>query len=93
MPSTVVRSYCYDVETAELLVNFQSGRSYTYQDVPRGVAAGLKCAPSKGVYFNRHIRSKFLFVRNADSRWALRACTESAPAGHHIGQDALAQGG
>jgi lysyl-tRNA synthetase class 2 len=73
MPSSVVRSYCYDAETAELLINFESGRSYTYQDVPRGVASGLRCAASKGVYFNRHIRDKFSFVRNADSRWALRS--------------------
>jgi len=73
MPSTVVRSYCYDAETAELLINFQSGRSYTYQDVPQGVASGLRYAPSKGIYFNRHIRDKFSFVRNAESRWAQRA--------------------
>jgi hypothetical protein len=74
MPSFVVRSYCYDAETAELLINFQSGRSYTYQDVPRSVASGLRCATSRGTYFNRHIRGKFSFVRNAESRWALSAC-------------------
>jgi hypothetical protein len=71
MPSTVVRSYCYDAATAELLINFQNGRSYTYQDVPRGVASGLRCATSRGVYFNRHIRGKFGFVRNSDSRWRM----------------------
>lgn len=69
MPSTVIRSYSYEPETAELIVNFQSGRSYTYQDVPRGVVSGMSSAPSKGVYFNRHIRGKFSFVRHAESRW------------------------
>jgi len=71
MPSTVIRSYRYDAETTELVINFQSGRSYTYQDVPRGVAAALGSASSKGVYFNRHIRGKFAFVRNAESRWRM----------------------
>jgi len=71
MPSTVIRSYRYDADTTELVINFQSGRSYTYQDVPRGVATALGSAPSKGVYFNRHIRGKFAFVHNAESRWRM----------------------
>jgi len=71
MPSTVIRSYRYDAETTELVINFQGGRSYTYQDVPRGIAAALGSAPAKGIYFNRHIRGKFAFVRNEESRWRL----------------------
>jgi hypothetical protein len=73
MPSTVIRSYCFEAATSELVINFQSGRSYTYQDVPRGVVSGLASAASKGVYFNRHIRGKFAFVRNAESRWRMAA--------------------
>ena len=66
MPSTVIRSYRYDPSRRELSVEFQSGRRYTYCDVPGETHAAMKAAFSKGEFFNRHIRDSFTFRRNDD---------------------------
>jgi hypothetical protein len=63
MPSTVIRSFHYDASKRELLVVFQSGREYIYQDVPAETFEGMKSSFAKGEYFNAHIRGKFSFVR------------------------------
>ena len=63
MPSTVIRFFRYDAERRELLVGFQSGRRYTYQDVPEEIFLGMKAAFSKGEFFNAHIRNKYPFIR------------------------------
>jgi hypothetical protein len=59
MPSTVIRRYAYDHSTAELWVEFVTGRRYVYSDVPPQVADALGSAFSKGVYFNSRIRDRF----------------------------------
>ena len=59
MPSTVIRRYAYDHSTAELWVEFVTGRRYVYSDVPPQVADALGSAFSKGVYFNTRIRDRF----------------------------------
>jgi hypothetical protein len=66
MPSTVIRSYRYDPQRRELAIVFQTRRAYTYSEVPQETYAGLKAASSKGEFFNRHIRGKFPFRREAD---------------------------
>ena len=63
MPSAVIRSFTYDPDKRELAVVFQSGRGYTYQDVPPEIARALEAAPSQGEYFNDHIRENFTFKR------------------------------
>ncbi len=65
MPSSVIRSFDYDPHRRELLIVFQSGRRYIYQDVPPATFAGMRAAPSHGDYFNTHIRENFAFVRDA----------------------------
>jgi KTSC domain-containing protein len=66
MPSTVIRSYRYDPQRRELAIVFQTWRAYTYSEVPHETYAALKAAFSKGAFFNRHIRGKFPFRREAD---------------------------
>lgn len=63
MPSSVIRTFVYDKRTRALDVLFVSGLRYRYSDVPEDVALGLAAAPSKGVYFNDHIRDHYLFER------------------------------
>ena len=63
MPSTVIRSFQYDPGQRELTVVFQSGREYTYRDVPAETARALEAASSQGEYFNEHIRENFTFKR------------------------------
>jgi lysyl-tRNA synthetase class 2 len=64
MPSSVIRSYRYDWRRRALNIVFQSKRSYTYWDVPIEIQVGLEAAPSKGEFFNRHIRDKYRFTRD-----------------------------
>lgn len=63
MPSSVIRSFFYDKRACTLDVLFVSGLRYQYADVPENIAEGLAEAPSKGIYFNEHIRDEFVFER------------------------------
>ncbi len=65
MPSSVIHSYSYDDERRELAIAFKSGKRYTYVDVPREIFAALEQAPSKGDYFNTHVREQYSFVRDS----------------------------
>jgi lysyl-tRNA synthetase class 2 len=59
MPSTVIRRFDYRPESRELEVEFVSGRHYVYEQVPEEVAAAMRSAFAKGVYFNRRIRDRY----------------------------------
>jgi len=57
MPSLVIRRFMYVPEARELTVEFVTGRSYVYSDVPEEAVEVLRAAFSKGTHFNRHIRN------------------------------------
>jgi hypothetical protein len=61
MPSTVVRRFNYLPERHELIVELVTGRRYLYLDVPEQEAQGFRNAFAKGVYFNRRIRSRYIY--------------------------------
>ncbi|MCK1406375.1 KTSC domain-containing protein [Bradyrhizobium sp. 76] len=61
MPSSVIRFFRYAPETRELKVTFVSGRLYVYEDVSPEVAAAFRNARSKGTFFNREIRDRYLY--------------------------------
>lgn len=61
MPSTVIRALHYDPASAELTVIFTTGRRYIYANVPEAEVAAWRAAPSKGQYFNAHIRDRYAF--------------------------------
>lgn len=65
MPSTLVRSIRYDAQRSELEIVFQSGRIYVYEGVPETVAAAMRASFSKGEFFNREIRDRYSFRREA----------------------------
>lgn len=44
-----------------LHIDFRSGRSYCYYDVPETVAIGLATDPDPGAFFNEHIKDAFSF--------------------------------
>lgn len=50
---------------ATLELTFRSGARYRYFAVPPPVVQRLLAAPSKGTYFNRHIRNRFRYQRLA----------------------------
>jgi hypothetical protein len=61
MPSTVISDFRYDESRNELTVNFRPGKVYVYALVPPSVAAAMRAAHSKGVYFNENIRDKYSY--------------------------------
>jgi hypothetical protein len=67
MPSTVIRAHWYSARRRELTILFQTGKAYTYLEVPEEVHAGMTAASSKGEYFNQAIRGRFAFVRSVDT--------------------------
>ncbi|WP_423068503.1 KTSC domain-containing protein [Devosia sp. CN2-171] len=65
MPSTVIADMAYDPETQTLSVWFRpSGRRYDYFEVPSVVFDALRHSPSKGRYFNAHIRNGYEFAQS-----------------------------
>lgn len=61
MPSTVIGQIDYDPETQLMFVRFvPNGRRYVYEDVPAAVVEAFRRSTAKGIYFNNHIRDKFV---------------------------------
>jgi hypothetical protein len=67
VPSTVIKRYSYDAERKELRITFQSGKLYTYHNVPEDIVTEFNCAFSKGEFFSSHIRDRFAFRRQGVS--------------------------
>jgi KTSC domain len=65
--STTLAAVDYDPSAQMLWLEFRSGAVYRYCDVPLAVYQSLLTAPSKGAYFNRHIRGRFEYHRQLDS--------------------------
>lgn len=61
MPSTAIRFFRYEAKTRRLTIMFVTGRLYIYDQVPERVAEEFRRAPSKGAYFNAHIRGHYRF--------------------------------
>jgi lysyl-tRNA synthetase class 2 len=61
MPSTVIHDFAYDADSEELTIEFKTGRIYLYFSVPEDEFAGFCAASSRGGYFNRHIRDRYVF--------------------------------
>ncbi len=57
--SSVIRWYRLDPETGALEIEFTSGSQYRYADIPKATLEGLEAAPSKGRFFDAHIRERF----------------------------------
>ena len=57
--SSVLRAIAYDTATQTLWIQFRSLALYCYSAVPATVYQELLQAPSKGIYFNRHIRAVY----------------------------------
>jgi hypothetical protein len=67
MPSTVIRAILYDAEAKDLVIRFQTGRCYAYEDVPPDTFEAMQAAFSKGEFFNTRIRDRFRFRRLEDA--------------------------
>jgi hypothetical protein len=63
MSSSVIRNHRYDAAGKALDIVFTSGRRYRYLKVPPDIYEDFRAAPSKGEFFNAHIRDRFDFER------------------------------
>ena len=66
MPSSVIRSFDYDVAAHRLDIRFVSGRLYSYLAVPEHEVEAMRRASSKGGFFNRRIRDRYDFIERHD---------------------------
>jgi hypothetical protein len=66
--STTLATVTYDSPAQLLWLEFRNRAVYCYFDVPPSVHQGLMAAPSKGIYFNRNIRGRFPYRREAVGR-------------------------
>jgi hypothetical protein len=55
----MVQEISYDDETGEMIVTYNSGKPYVYQDVPEDVARRVANAPSVGQAINSEIKGKY----------------------------------
>ena len=59
--SSSIATIGYDDDAEILEIEFVDGHVYRYRGVPPHVFEGLRQAPSKGAFFNRHIRGEYPF--------------------------------
>ncbi len=57
--SSAISEVGYDPQSMRMTILFTSGGMYTYCRVPQHVYDGLMAAPSKGTYFDHHIRDRY----------------------------------
>jgi hypothetical protein len=57
--SSAIVSVGYDAEKQHMQVEFNGGRTYTYQDVPESAHEDLINADSIGKHFNQHISGRY----------------------------------
>ena len=67
MPSSVILDFTYSPLWRALTIDFTTGRTYVYFDVPEDEVRAFEAAESRGRYFNAHIRDAYRFreVRKA----------------------------
>jgi hypothetical protein len=59
--SSNIKGSIYNKSTRNLIIEFNAGRRYEYEDIPENVAAGLRIAKSQGSYFNKEIAKKYKY--------------------------------
>ena len=61
--SSSMARFRYDPAQQVLSIEFRSGATYDYFEVPPAVFASLKAAPSKGLFHSREIRGQYRYSR------------------------------
>lgn len=63
LTSQTLMAAVYDRVQEELQLEFRDGSRYMYYEVPPGLFGSLLDAPSKGRFFNQHIRDRLPFTK------------------------------
>lgn len=58
--SSVIRGIEYDASSRVLSILFVDGKMYRYRNVPSHIVDRFLRASSKGQYFNKHVRGRYL---------------------------------
>lgn len=58
--SSAISFVDYNQTSRELTITFTSGGTYTYYDVPPAIYTALLASNSKGRYYNKFIKDKYL---------------------------------
>jgi hypothetical protein len=61
--SSNINAIGYDSDTQTLTVEFKSGGTYEYYDVPESEFESLRTASSVGQYFQNNIRGRYRYAR------------------------------
>ena len=61
--SSNIKKTVYDTETKKLVVEFNNGFKYEYEDVPHNVYTKFRMAESQGKYFTTDISKKFKYKK------------------------------
>jgi aspartokinase-like uncharacterized kinase len=61
--SSNIKKTQYDVETKELIVEFNNSTSYMYVGVPHNVYTKFRKSESQGKFFNTDIAPKFKYIK------------------------------
>lgn len=61
--SSNIAAIGYDADGQTLTIEFRSGGTYEFYDVPEQVFEGLRTASSLGQYFQNNIRGRYRYVR------------------------------
>lgn len=59
LKSNVIESCAYNEADKELTLDFKSGGSHKYSDVPKEIFEGILSAESAGKFFHANIKNKF----------------------------------
>lgn len=63
--SSLITHIIYDDSTNEMEVTFTSGNAHLYQDVPKSLYEEFIASKSKGSFFVKNIKNKFIGDRAA----------------------------
>ncbi len=61
--SSNISRFAYDERNQALKVEFKSGSTYDYLDVPEHVFDGMRSAQSKGQYLAQHVKGSYRYAR------------------------------
>ncbi len=57
--SSAILAIGYDPATLQMKIKFKQRHTYTYYRVPENVFTAFLNAPSKGAYYDHHIRDRY----------------------------------
>lgn len=61
--SSNLQKATYDTSNKKLIVEFNNGLSYEYEDVPHQTFVAMRTSESQGSYFSKNIAKKFSYKK------------------------------